>query len=167
MRQRAGLGHEGFFGAGQPGEVVEHRHRAAGYLRWREHREAHVAVGGRGAMPEIPDIAAVTEVPRNDLDHVLSVPFALATCVAIASMSTGESASYGGSRSFLRRSRTFFMSFGRTAPASMIEDTKAANSGLFQPLSLDSSTCTKSSPKNGWLVFSMRPYRCTPQPLQA
>src|SRR6185436_2257066 len=118
-------------------------------------------------MLEVPEIAAVTEVPRNDLDHVLSVPFCLATCVAIASMSTGDNASYGGRRSFFSRSRTFFMSFGRAAPASMIDDTNAANSGLFQPLSFDSSTCTKSRPKNGWLVFSMRPYICTPQPEQA
>ena len=49
----------------------------------------------------------------------------------------------------------------------MMDDTNAANSGLAQPLSFDSSTCTKSRPKNGWLVFSMRPYMCTPQPLQA
>src|SRR5687767_5409271 len=49
----------------------------------------------------------------------------------------------------------------------MIDDTKAANSGLDQPLSFESSTCTKSSPKNGWLWFSMRPYMSTPQPVQA
>ena len=37
-------------------------------------------------MPEIPDIAAVTEMPRNDLDHVLSVPFAFATGFGRASL---------------------------------------------------------------------------------
>jgi hypothetical protein len=31
-------------------------------------------------------------------------------------------------------------------PDSMIEETKAANSGADQPLSLESSVCTKSKP---------------------
>src|SRR5262249_46596532 len=151
----AGLDHEGILGAGQAGEVVHHRHRPIRHLRRREHREAHFAVGAGGTVLEITDVAAVAEVPRNDLDHVFSVPLAFATWVAIASMSGGDSASYGGRRSFLRRSRTFFISLGLAAPASMMDDTKAANSGLFQPFSFDNSTCTKSSPKKGCPVFSM------------
>ncbi len=49
----------------------------------------------------------------------------------------------------------------------MLEDTKAANSGAAQPCSFDNSTCTKSSPWNGCALFSMRPYICTPQRVQA
>ena len=93
MFQRARLGDEGLLGAGEAGQVIQYRHRPARHLRRREHREAHLAVGGLGPMFEIAEIATVAEVPRNDLDHVLSVPFALATCVAIASMSVGDSAS--------------------------------------------------------------------------
>jgi hypothetical protein len=36
--------------------------------------------------------------------------------------------------------------FAGSAPASMIDDTNAANSGADQPLSRDNSVCTKSSP---------------------
>src|SRR4029079_14582589 len=113
---------------------------------------------GMLVVSQLAAVAGVSGDRREQCHQDLSVTFFLAACVAIASMRTGDNASYGGSRSFLSRSRTFFMSFGRTAPASMIDDTNAANSGLFQPLSFDSSTCTKSRPKNGWLVFSMRPY---------
>src|SRR5688572_32793774 len=49
----------------------------------------------------------------------------------------------------------------------MIDETNAANSGADHPLCFDSSVCTKSSPKNACLSFSMRPYIWTPQPVQA
>jgi hypothetical protein len=49
----------------------------------------------------------------------------------------------------------------------MIEDTNAANSDGTQPDSDESSVWTKSSPQNGCLVLSIRPYMCTPQSLQA
>src|SRR5882724_11783820 len=52
-------------------------------------------------------------------------------------------------------------------PDSMTEETKAANSGGAQPASLKSSGWTKSNPYSGWLLFSIRPYMCTPQSLQA
>src|SRR4051812_3312659 len=162
MLECPGLGDEGFLGAGQPGEVIQHRQPRIAPARRLVHREFHLAVGGVGVVLVIPQHAAVCGMPGYEIDagshQVLSVPFCLATCVAIASISTGDNASYGGNRSFFSRSRTFFMSLGRTAPASMIDETKAANSGLFQPLSFDSSTCTKSRPKNGCPVFSMRPY---------
>src|SRR5450432_66154 len=53
------------------------------------------------------------------------------------------------------------------APDSMIDDTNAANPGAAQPLCGDNSVWMKSNPYKGCLVFSMRPYMCTPQPLQA
>src|SRR5687768_10327219 len=49
----------------------------------------------------------------------------------------------------------------------MIDETNAANSGAAQPASFDSSTWMKSKPWNGWFLFSIRPYICTPQPVQA
>src|SRR5882672_460811 len=49
----------------------------------------------------------------------------------------------------------------------MIDETNAANSGAAQPLSFDSSGCTKSKPKKGWPLFSIRPYMCTPQAVHA
>src|SRR5262247_2032238 len=52
-------------------------------------------------------------------------------------------------------------------PDSIIEETKAANSGGAQPSFDDSSVWMKSKPKNGCFSFSMRPYMCTPQLLQA
>src|SRR4051812_6127405 len=149
MLERARLRDERLLGAGEPGEEVQHRHRALRGLRRREDREAHVAVVHLRGMLVVAQLPAVAGVPgdrREQRHQALSVPFCFATCVAIASINVGDSASYGGSRSFFSRSRTFFMSFGRAAPASMMDDTKAANSGLFQPLSFDSSTCTKSSP---------------------
>ncbi|CFP66505.1 Uncharacterised protein [Bordetella pertussis] len=38
---RAGLDHEGFLGAGQPGQVEQHRHRAVRGLGRHEDRKAH------------------------------------------------------------------------------------------------------------------------------
>src|SRR5690349_17592291 len=148
MLERPGLGDEGLLGAGQSREVVQHRQPSSAAARRLVHREFHLGVGGLAAVLVVPQHAAVADVPGYGIDchQVLSVPFCFATCVAIASIRPGDNASYGGNRSFFSRSRTFFMSRGRTAPASMIDDTKAANSGLFQPLSFDSSTCTKSSP---------------------
>src|SRR5579863_7076361 len=52
-------------------------------------------------------------------------------------------------------------------PDSMIEDTNAAKPGAYQPLVSSSSGCKKSKPYSGWPLFSMRPYMCTPQPVQA
>src|SRR5262245_53632612 len=49
-----------------------------------------------------------------------------------------------------------------SAPDSMIDDTKAAKPGGDQPVCGDSSVWMKSSPWKGCLVFSMRPYMCTP-----
>src|SRR5882672_1535458 len=49
----------------------------------------------------------------------------------------------------------------------MMDETNAANSGAAQPLSFESSGCTKSKPKNGWPLFSMRPNMCTPQAVHA
>src|SRR5580704_6664419 len=49
----------------------------------------------------------------------------------------------------------------------MIEETKAAKRGSSQPSSLESSVWKKSSPWKGCAVFSMRPYMCTPQAVQA
>ena len=46
-------------------------------------------------------------------------------------------------------------------------EVKAAKPGASQPLVSNSSGCTKSKPWKGWFLFSMRPYMCTPQPLQA
>src|SRR5437773_11737353 len=57
--------------------------------------------------------------------------------------------------------------FAGSAPASMIEDTNAANSGGDQPCSGESSVWMKSTPYSGWFLFSMRPYMCTPQPVHA
>ena len=54
-----------------------------------------------------------------------------------------------------------------SVPDSMTEDTKAANAGGDQPLSFDSSVCTKSRPKKPCLVFSTRPYMWVPHSLQA
>src|SRR5947208_3654731 len=53
------------------------------------------------------------------------------------------------------------------APDSMIDETKAANSGGDQPDSFERSVWMKSNPYSGWPRFSMRPYMCTPQSLQA
>src|SRR4029077_16400966 len=50
-------------------------------------------------------------------------------------------------------------------PDSIMDETKAANSGGAQPSSAKSSGWMKSSPKNGCLSFSMRPYMCTPHSL--
>ena len=55
---------------------------------------------------------------------------------------------------------------GCGVPASMIDETKAAKPGAAQPSSSESSVWTKSSPLKAWSV-SMRPYMCTPQPVQA
>src|SRR2546425_9943528 len=52
-------------------------------------------------------------------------------------------------------------------PDSIMEETKAANSGGAQASFDDSSVWMKSKPKNGCFSFSMRPYMCTPQLLQA
>src|SRR2546426_11829101 len=52
-------------------------------------------------------------------------------------------------------------------PDSIMEETKAANSGGAQPWFDESSVWMKSKPKNGCFSFSMRPYMCTPQLLQA
>src|SRR2546430_7665582 len=72
-----------------------------------------------------------------------SVPFCLAVCVAIRSMRAGDRQSYGSSRNSLDRKSTSPMRAGGK-PESMIEETNAANSGADQPLSFDSSVCTKS-----------------------
>src|SRR5713101_7335892 len=52
-------------------------------------------------------------------------------------------------------------------PDSIMEETKAANSGGAQPSSDESSVWMKSNPKNGCLSFSIRPYICTPHVRQA
>src|SRR5262249_14971957 len=52
-------------------------------------------------------------------------------------------------------------------PDSIMEDTKAANSGGAQPSFDDSSLWMKSKPKNGFCAFWLLPYLCTPQLLQA
>src|SRR4029079_94613 len=87
-------------------------------------------------------------------------------CVAIASISGGDRQSYGSSLSSLSRLRTAPMFLGSAAD-SLIEETNAPNSGGAQPGSDESSVCTKSSPKNGCLSLSMRPYIWTPQPEHA
>jgi hypothetical protein len=69
----------------------------------------------------------------------------LATCVEIASINGGDSASYGSSPSSFSRARTWPI-FAGSKPDSMMLETKAANSGADQPESDDSSVCTKSSP---------------------
>src|SRR5205814_2918081 len=68
--------------------------------------------------------------------------------------------------------RVLFRSSGWAPPEfaafdSMIDETKAANSGGAQPDSFERSTWMKSNPYRGWPRFSMRPYICTPQSLQA
>ena len=63
--ERAGLGHEGFFGAGEAGEVVQHRHRARRGLRRRVHRKAHVAVVGLRRVLVIAQHAPEAGVPGN------------------------------------------------------------------------------------------------------
>jgi hypothetical protein len=49
----------------------------------------------------------------------------------------------------------------------MMDETNAANSGGAQPGFEDNSVWKKSNPYSGWPVLSMRPYMCTPQPVQA
>src|ERR1700735_4271888 len=53
-----------------------------------------------------------------------------------------------------------------SAPDSMIDETKAANSGGHQPLCGDSSVWMKSRPWKGWPALSMRPYMWVPETLQ-
>src|ERR1700730_13300478 len=67
-------------------------------------------------------------------DQAASTPFALAVCVAIASISAGLRQLYGSSLSSFRRARTAPIWSG-LVPDSMIDDTNAANSGGAQPLS--------------------------------
>src|SRR5512133_68665 len=77
--------------------------------------------------------------------HAGSLPDALATWVEIASISAGDSASYGSRPSSFSLALTAPMLAG-SAPDSMMDETKAANSGGDQPSWSDSSVWIKSSP---------------------
>ena len=70
-----------------------------------------------------------------------STPAAFAMCVAMASISGGDRQWSGSSLSSLNLSRTAPVSAG-FAPDSMMDDTKAANSGGAQPASFDRSVWT-------------------------
>jgi len=61
-----------------------------------------------------------------------TTPFAFAACVAMASMSAGDRQSYGSRPSSFNLALTAPMLAG-LAPDSMMEETKAANSGGAQP----------------------------------
>ncbi|MCY1239381.1 hypothetical protein D9M72_521730 [compost metagenome] len=63
---RAGLDHEGLFGAGQAGQVEQHRHlRATLRLRRQEYREAHRQPDCRRIMPVEALHAAMAAVLRD------------------------------------------------------------------------------------------------------
>src|SRR6266545_33481 len=75
-------------------------------------------------------------------------PLAFAACVAIRSMSGGDRQSYGSRPSSLILALTAPMLAG-SAPDSIMDETKAANSGGDQPCSGDSSVWMKSTPYSG------------------
>src|SRR5690606_7134106 len=75
----ARLDHEGFLGAGEPGQPGQHRHVAARRMRGNEYRESHLAVVDLGAMLVEADGSAKAGVLAHDLQgHCLTSPFAAA-----------------------------------------------------------------------------------------
>ena len=82
-------------------------------------------------------MVSMLQGPAHGISY-LSTPAALAVCVAIASINGGDKQSYGASPSATRLALTALIFLG-FAPDSIIDDTKAANSGGAQPASFESS----------------------------
>src|SRR5262249_55825354 len=109
-----GFGHHVLPRARQAGQVPKDRNALRLRLRRREHREAHVATASLRRMLEDRQ-CSVEAAPTVFLEHprflswhqALSTPLVLATCVAIASINGGDSASYGSSPSSFSRARTW------------------------------------------------------------
>ena len=89
---RARLDHEGLFGAGEPGEVPQHRHPPPLGLRRQVDGEPHRAGSLGGGVAVKAHRPAEGGVPRDQFGlfgQAFSTPLAFAVCVAMASIRAG------------------------------------------------------------------------------